>query len=353
MVGIYVALWILTTLIWPITPANRDLDSLKGNKTLYRNSTREVVYSLPIRCNAAPKKRVIMLGSSAARSYRPKILQLMLKADEVDNLATERSNITQIHQVFDDLRFCLGDKALGSTKILLITTAFLYGDDSRWWPGGYTEYEKEKIRHGLYSGHPKALAPTFGQGSMPWAIDLFRPVFAFYNLRFDGVSLLYKAELAFNRLYNGPQKVDQGRALLLKYLRATVPDQTDGAEFGAEQFRELDTLVSEINASGASLVLVNEPVDTWLRQATPSFESYRKRMASFAGKRGIPLIDLSTSARESEFVDPVDGLHPSDDKMALWTRRLAEQLRLAGTSPSRPVVIDSKAVRLLKNKALD
>jgi len=343
-IGIYLALWIVVTLLWPITPTNQPLDSLNGQKTLYRDPVREIVYSLPMRCDAAPKRRLIVLGSSAAKSYRPELLRAAANADEVDNLALDYSNVTQIHELFTDLKFCFGKEALRSTTILFITTYILYGETGRCYPSGYTVYEAEKIRHGLYSGKPNALIPTFGPTIMPWMIDFLRPVFALYRAKYDLSWIETKVEWEWDHLGDGSMTPEQRQVNNLRHLEAWVPEESDSENFGSEQFRELDSLVSDIKSTGAGLVFVEEPVEAWLRRRARSYASYRTRMASFTEQRSIRVIDLSSSAKDSEFVDL---LHPANDEMAMWTERLATELR-ANTGPS--VVVDSKAVRLMKGR---
>ena len=134
---------------------------------------REIVYSLPQAfATIVPRKRLIILGSSGALAYRPEILLDATDAEEVDNVATNHANITQMREVFADVKACLGARALSSTTILLITSYIIYFDTSQVWSAGYTIYELEKMRHGLYSGSPRALRPTFGPALMPWVIDI-------------------------------------------------------------------------------------------------------------------------------------------------------------------------------------
>jgi hypothetical protein len=298
-----------------------------------------------MRCNAAPKRRLIILGSSAAKSYRPEILRAAANAEEVDNLALDYSNVTQIRQLFSDLESCFGHDALRSSTILFITTYILYGDSSRCYPGGYTVYEAEKIRHGLYSGPPNALKPTFGPTLMPWAIEFLRPVFALYIAKYDLSWVELKAEWEWNHLFDGQITFDERRANNLRHLEAWVPEDNDSENFGSEQFHELDSLVSDINRSGARLIFVEEPVEAWLRRRARSYSSYRSRMASFTEQRSIRVIDLSNSARDSEFVDL---LHPTNDEMAQWTERLAAELRANADRRLRLFSSDSKPAQLMK-----
>ncbi len=348
-IGTYLALWIAATLLWPITPTNQPLDSLNGQKTLYRDPIREVVYSLPMRCDATPKRRLIVLGSSAAKSYRPEILRAAVNADEVDNLALDYSNVTQIRQLFTDLKSCFGKKAMRSTTILFITTYILYGESSRCYPSGYTVYEAEKIRHGLYSGKPNALKPTFDPTLMPWVIDFLRPVFALYRAKYDLTWVELKIEWEWDHLGDGQMTPEQRQVNNLQHLEAWVPEEDDGDNFGSEQFQELDSLVSDINGSGAGLVFVEEPVEGWLRRRARSYVSYRVRMAAFTEERSIRVIDLSSSAKDSEFVDL---LHPKSNQMAQWTERLAAELRANARRRLPSVVVDSKGVRLVEGQTV-
>jgi hypothetical protein len=312
--AIYFALWILASCFWPTTPRDQPLDSLSGATSLYRDPVREVVYSLPMRCNGISKRRVIILGSSAAKSFRPEILRAAINVDEVDNLALDYSNVTQIRQLFQDLQSCLGNQAMRSTAILFVTTYILYGDSGRCYPDGYTVYETEKIRHGLYSGKPNALTPTFGPVSMPWAITLLRPVFALYIAKYDLSWLQLKAEWEWRHFGEHRITLEQRRTDNFQHLVAWVPEQSDSENFGTEQFQELDRLVKNIKASGARVIFVEEPVEGWLRDRAHSYKSYRERMAAF---------DLSDSANDSEFSDL---LHPAANRMSQWTHRLAEKL---------------------------
>jgi hypothetical protein len=317
--GIYVTLWILATLLLPITRADQPLDSLNGKKSIYATPVRELIYSLPAHCNTAPRKRLIILGSSAAKAYRPAVLRAATDADEVDNLALDFSNITQIRELFADLRRCFGEEALRSTTFLFVTTYILFAENSRW-TTDYTVYESEKIRHGLYSGGPNALTPAFRPSLMPWAIDALRPVFALYDLK-------YKGRLLAGRLARAQWTHPSSAELQAKYrqtLGKMMAGTTDGARFGEEQFRELDRLVSDIRASGAGLVFVEQPVESWARHHGREFADYRTRMASFSAQHSIPVIDLAASAGDGEFSDD---LHAIYSYHVLWTDRLAQQLR--------------------------
>jgi hypothetical protein len=266
---------------------------------------------------------VIVLGSSAAKSFRPEILRELVDADEVDNLALDYSNVTQIRQLFQDLESCLGKEALRSTTILFVTTYILYADRSRCYPDGYTVYETEKIRHGLYSGKPDALRPTFSPALMPWVITLLRPVFALYIAKYDLTWLKLKAGWEWHHFGDGRATLEQRRADNFQHLPAWVPEQSDSENFGNEQFQELDRLIRNIKATGARLMFVEEPVEGWLRQRAQSYRSYRKRMAIFAATHAIPVVDLADSAQNSEFIDL---LHPAQDRMNEWTQRLANKL---------------------------
>ena len=316
--AIYLTLWIAVTLLWPITRTDQPLDSLNGRESLYATPIRELVYTLPARCNAAPRKRLIILGSSAAKAYRPEILRAATNADEVDNVALDFSNITQIRQLFTDLRRCLGDETLRSSTFLFVVTYASFVDNRRW-TTDYTVYEAEKIRHGLYSGSPNELTPTFGPSLMPWAVDFLRPVFALYDLKYKGRLL---AGSLVRALWTHPTTAQ----LQARYRQdlAGLSATTDAATFGAEQFQELDRLVSDIRATGAGLIFVEQPVDDWVRNEQRSFADYRTRIAAFRAQHSIPVIDLSASAKESEFADP---LHATYENHGLWTRRLGEQLR--------------------------
>lgn len=332
--GIYCALWIGVTLLWPVTRADQPIDSFRGDRSLYATPVREVVYSLPKHCNDSAKKRLIILGSSAALAYRPEILLDATDAEEVDNIATNHANITQIREVFADVKACLGARALSSTTILLITTYIIYFDDSQVWTTGYTIYELEKMRHGLYSGSPRALTPTFGPALMPWVIDILRPVYALYLARYRSSEVAQNlAEKTGDYLKGFSRSVDDVRTRYFQRLEQFRPEE---ATFGTRQFQELDGLVADIKSSGAGLIFVEEPVQEWLRLRSRSFRKYRIRMAAFTAKNAIPVIDLSASANDPEFRD---ALHATDGNMALWTRRLAERLRemppsaLGGLSP--------------------
>jgi len=329
--AIYLALWIIATLLLPITRADQPLDSFNGRKSIYATPVRELIYSLPGHCNTAPRKRLIILGGSAATAYRPAALRAATNADEVDNLALDFSNITQIRELFADLRRCLGEDALRSTTFLFVTTYILFAANNNRW-ADYTVYESEKIRHGLYSGSPKALTPTIGPSLMPWAIDALRPVFALYYLKYKSGSVVKILVKFASALWTHPSSAE----IQAKYLRKVermVAGNTDGAAFGGEQFLELDRLVSDIRASGAGLIFVEEPVGSLVRQGGRSFASYRTRMASFRLQHSIPLVDLSASASDAEFLD---SLHATLGNHALWTHRLVEHLQEMPTSALGP-----------------
>src|SRR5262249_322670 len=133
---------------------------------------------------SALRKRLIVLGSSTAKAYRPEILRVATGFDEVDNLALDSSNVTQIHQLFADVKSCFGEKALHSSTILFVTSYMMFGDYNRFYQH-YTHYEEEKIRHGLYRGEPNALVPTLRPYWMPLVITILRPVFAVYTVKYD------------------------------------------------------------------------------------------------------------------------------------------------------------------------
>lgn len=315
-IGIYLTLWVAAYLLWPLVPPDQPLDGLNGNSGLYGDNVREIVYSLPERCNASPRRRLIILGGSSATAYRPEILRTATDADEVDNLALNSSNISQIHQLVTDVIHCFGRETMRSSTFLVITGYFLFVDNSQRWNTGFTVYEGEKVRFGLYSGSPNALVPTFGTALMPWAVDALRPVFAFSRLKALSSRLMFSL---VKRVWIRPT-VEKAYH---KTIERVFPKTVNGTTFGVEQFQELDRLVSDIRASGAGLIFVEQPIETFDRRSQ-IYASYASRMALFTANHRIPVIDLTTSANDSEFADPY---HGADGSFAVWTQRLASKLR--------------------------
>jgi hypothetical protein len=107
-------------------------------------------------------------------------------------------------------------------------------------------------------------------------------------------------------------------------LERKLPDKLDAASFGSEQFQELDGLVADIRGSGAKLIFVQQPVEFLERIRSPQYANYMKRMASFTTEHSIGVIDMSDSAGDAEFANP---LHGKENVWDLWSRRLASKLR--------------------------
>ncbi|GEM_PF-5634591 len=318
--GIYAVLWVATLLVWPPEAAPRNVDATRGQHSVYGSDIREVVYSLPGFCQKLSSRpdvrRIIVLGSSSAKAYRPDILRSRLGADEVDNLETDGSNISQIRQLVTDLRTETARGSLKSVLFVLVTNYILFVSNKDKWHGGFTYYEAEKVRHGLYTGEANGITPVIGPRLMRFAVEALRPVFALDTLL--GLSDGIGVELV-RRFWSHP-KVD---VEFVRMLKRRFP-QAQQSEFGEEQFIELDRLIREIRASGGDIMFVEQPIEAFERTSLPIHSEYWTKMVRFAKEHDVVLVDMSESAGDKEFSDP---LHGKESVWPEWTERLASALR--------------------------
>jgi hypothetical protein len=325
VIGWSALLWLLaaaaTCVWWPIErpqqPIRFDLpDYLQGaSASLFVDNVENGVYEMARRCPLPRKKRLVLFGSSGSRGFQPELLANASDAEEVVNLSLVQSNFTQNRQLLHDLQPCLGADGMRSAAYVLIVSFGSFTSNAVRNIGAYSDYETEKLRSHLFAGGPGEVAPILERRWLPPLIELSRPVLAARKL----------VNLAENAGSAPLASLDQVRSMRL--ITSHFPE-LDGAvdeeaRFALEQRDELAALASEIRGAGAALVVVEQPAQSWMRNQLHVLGVAHRVLLAFAQQHSLPYLDLSASAGDDEFHDPV---HANDVGYQRWGARLADAL---------------------------
>jgi hypothetical protein len=314
----YAVLWLVAGL-WD-TPARASaIDTPQGDDDLYSTPLREFVYRLPAFCAPARTQRnLIFIGGSVARAYRPEIIAPMVSGWTVSDVSLDFANMTEIRQALTLMRDCIGLGGLRDSTIVLAINFLQFSPNSRIWKTPYTYLELDLLRHGLFDGEQGAVAPVLSWRWLPFAVSAMRPVLAAYglayriNLDLEDVLLHW----AGARGRPDPDHAQEIRGLITHF------DGT-GRHALQEQIAELDRFTTDVRAAGARLIILDMPVQGWLRDSMPQFHTYRNWIADYAQRHGTPYIDHAFAGTDDDFRD---GFHANAAGERHWSALAAGAL---------------------------
>lgn len=321
----WACLFVASVFLWPLESPRQPISFTGNPHALFVDSTQETVYELARKCPLPARKRMVVIGGSGAIAFHPDLLRDVTAADDVVTLALNFSNYAQLRQVVTDLRDCLDEPAMRQTTFVVVTTAFSFVATQTRFANPYTGYETEKLRSRLFSGSPGAVEPVVGRRLTPIAVNLWRPVLLVRKLRLDLDkklhALLHHSSRPRQPAVEGADWVNnqQLREMAVRML----PTAPEGGTFAPEQTGQLESLIAEVRSSGGTVVVVEQPTQGWLRKDAPAHEVAHAHLQQLLKEQAVPFIDLSESAKEDEFKNPV---HANARGEVIWSQRLAHAL---------------------------
>jgi hypothetical protein len=332
---IWGALTAATFPTWPPNEAGRPLrlNSLDwwevGKPSLFVNQIQELVFEIATHCPFPPRKRLVILGSSGAHAFQPELLDGATSAEEVVNFSVMLVNFSQIRQIFADFKSCSTDQGMQQTTFLLAPSLGSFVSNRVANEEGYDSYESEKVRSHLYEGPVGAMRPLVNKPWLPLVAQLWRPVLLAGELP---RSSRYLGSLLKSRLLHRPRPPQPSsqpsfdREKELTELIRLVPQKDAGETFASEQNEEVEQLIAEIRAAGSTIVMVEPPAQSWIRERSKQYSEAHTLLVGLAGRLSIPYIDLSTSGdgHDEEFYDP---FHANHLGAPIWSARLKAALQ--------------------------
>ncbi|HVT36237.1 MAG TPA: hypothetical protein VHE37_11660, partial [Nevskiaceae bacterium] len=326
---IWAALIAATLPRWPLEARDAPVQlHVQGDSSMatgiFLNTIEETGYELARRCPLAPKKRLVLLGGSGARAYRPQYFEHVTAADEVLLLSMNFSNFSQLRQIADDLLACLDRSTAEQTAVVIIPTAYSFTTTQTRFDGPYTIYEVEKRRNRLFAGPPGQVRPIVPRALAPLAVELWRPVLLgrYVVQRISArIHAQFKPAMTAERRDAHQQWEDEAMRAELPRL---LPLPVAGEPYAPEQAGELRRLIEDLQQAHVHVVLAQQPTQQWLREFSPAYPATQQVLRDVAAEYRVPYIDQSGTGADAEFDGPLHALRTAEP---LWAARLAEALK--------------------------
>jgi hypothetical protein len=336
----------ITLLTWGYAVSDGVLDAANGQHTIFETEAKIVVYKTPLIAQRSSQQQVIILGASnASLGLRPKELSPLLNGTPVHNLAIGGQNLLSLCQLVD---LIYQQTPVKNRENLVFVAGIWHGsmvDDSRRWPDGLTDVDRELLRYGVFaqdsSGAVTARVPDrLLSPSLVATWPFMLPVSTKSRLArawMPGhlppgvVGQWYPAEEVRNEMVSSAERQTQQINSIASYLGP--PEQrTD------EGFHQLCKLAQRISENGGKLVVLDLPITQWHREASEPFGWYQARMKDCAARLekipGASYHNMQDGFRDEEFFD---GTHPKPRNTPEWAQRAAVPIN-AELHPSETVL---------------
>lgn len=318
----------------------------------------------------ADRPQLIVLGASVpAEAYPPALLQSKLPGFTASNLAMPATTMTEILQLFDEVRWALPPQVLRESVLLLgINWVALTPDVLRypsnatsnpaWWaPPTLMTYVHQAanrcppilgIRHPLRAVLPRWLVLAGKQRLRVWG--RLREMLSAHPGEWLSQRGRWRFQTRAMRLERERHEAafPKPRPIQEWLMGLSVEEQTRfmitqkskaGPLLDQHHFDNLSRLLDEATSTGMTVVIVDLPLHSDHRRHFPALAEYQSRLgevvASHTGHDQVHMIDLTEALPDETFKDL---FHATTDHVEDWVDLLIDRLK--------PFLPDSSSRRL-------
>jgi hypothetical protein len=292
------------------------------------------------------KPRVILVGASNVLvGLKPREMQPLMPATEIDNMSIGGANMTEVSQTVDLALSQLSKESCEETTFVIGMWYGMFATNQMRWNTpdrhqGDTDLDIERYRYGFYRRTQQGPKPVLPEHDLALGVTLIHPY-----LVIDSWSRQASHWISLHTGHREPMHSeaernalvfsDQEKAMAMDYWHEQL--QTSG-ELSKEQFKVLQATVQKIVAHGARVVVVDLPVPRWHEKRSPYLRSYAERrsalLEAWQDSPAVKYLDMTDIDSDSDFSDEV---HPKPRITKIWAERVVnalEESSTAGASPS-------------------
>ncbi|TYL87190.1 hypothetical protein [Bradyrhizobium cytisi] len=331
---LYVLIGGLSFLVFP-DPSHGGLrDFQVAERTLFMTVPKYVLLGRSVLDTPDPK--VLIVGASnTAVGFIQKLIQSKLACGKVSNLAMGGANISEAAQIIDLVRETQSSPgAAPNTFVIGVWYGMFADSDIRFADPdrnrGESDLDIEKYRYGFYrrtANGPVAVLPSKWLDAGVMAI---RPLLLVEKVAREartGINLLLTGRRSAQRTEVEREAAvmsEQDKKKALEYWQESMGFKGAISE---TQFNLLRSTVASLLDSGERVVLVDLPIPSWHRDASPYQPGYEQKLQELSGqfKERSNFISISMSDLDGD-LDYSDEVHAKRHLANVWSERLASVL---------------------------
>ncbi len=333
-VVLYSVLLAITFIIKADAARNGSLDVWTAGDTLYLTSPKYAFLGRDVL--NVPDQKVILVGASNIRlPMNQGPAQALSSCAKLSNLAIGSANITEVRQMIDLVHDVQDPDARRSNVFVIGVWFGMFVDTERLWPGagrehGDTDLDIERYRYGFYrrtaDGPVAVLPPQWLRAG----VTMIRPY-----LLLEKAARWATSGLRSSLLGRPPVMSDDDREAVVlsdadKAKALGRWRQTMGGDrpISATQVVLLQDTIENLLQSGEKVVLVDLPMPTWHRDASPYLPEYASWVQDgvfehFEARAGFSTLKMQDLDADADYTDEV---HPKPHLARIWAQRLKEVL---------------------------
>lgn len=283
-----------------------------------------------------PDTKVLIVGASnTAVGFIQKLIQPKMACAKISNLAIGGANISETAQIIDLVRETQSSPTVAPNTFVIGVWYGMFADsDIRFADPdrnrGESDLDIEKYRYGFYrrtADGPVAVLPSKWLDAGVMAI---RPLLLFEKAAREArtsVNLLLTGRRSAQRTEAEREAAvmsEQDKKKALDYWQESMGFKGAISE---TQFNLLRSTIASLLDSGERVVLVDLPIPSWHRDASPYQLGYEQKLQELTGqfKERSNFISLSMGDLDGD-LDYSDEVHAKRHLAIVWSNRLASVL---------------------------
>jgi hypothetical protein len=331
---LYAMLGALSFFLFPESASEGQRDFQNPEPTLYMTVPKHVFLGHGVLNNPA-EKAILVGASNTGQGFIQKTVQSKLACAKVSNLAVGGANISEVKQIIDLVHqvqrpadWSSNTFVIGVWYGMFIDSDTKYSDPDR--HRGETDIDLEKYRYGFYRRTPEGPVARLAANWLDAGVLAIRPILVIEKIAREiraGVNVLRtgrrSAQLSEAERDAGSLS-EQGKKKALDYWKESMGTK---GEISLGQMALLKDTIDTLLGAGERVVLVDLPLPTWHRDASPFQRGYEQAFADisgqFAGRRNFVLMSMSDLNSEQDYYDEA---HPKRHLANVWSVRLGNLL---------------------------
>jgi hypothetical protein len=323
----------LTFIVAPDPPENGSLDTWAAGDTLYLSSPKYAMLQRYVL--DTPERKILLVGASnVGVGFRQTQAQAHVPCAKVSSLALGSENISELRQMVDLVHEVQDSAEQRSDTWVFGVWYGMFVDTALRWPDpdrhpGDTDLDIERYRYGFYRRTAAGPVPALPVQWLPTAVVLIRPFLLLDATARDFVHAVKQTlHLEPRNLTDAErEKVvmsDKDKQEALAYWHEQMGGKN---QISADQVALLQKTIEQLLDSRERVVLVDLPIPSWHRDASPYEPGYERLLngvlAHFDGRPGFAALRMDDLSAEQDFSDEV---HPRPHIAPIWAARLGAVL---------------------------
>lgn len=328
---LYALIGSLSFLVFPDPSHRGPRDFQVAERTLFMTVPKYVLLGRSVL--DTPDTKVLIVGASnTAVGFIQKLIQPKLACAQVSNLAMGGANISEVAQIIDLVRETQSrPSAAPNTFVIGIWYGMFADSDIRFSDPdrnrGESDLDIEKYRYGFYrrtANGPVAVLPSKWLDAGVMAIRPLLLVEKAAREARTGVNLLLTGRRSAQRTEAEREAAvmsEQDKKKALEYWQESMGFKGAISE---TQFNLLRSTVASLLDSEERVVLVDLPIPSWHRDASPYQSGYEQKLQELSGqlKERSNFISISMGDLDGD-LDYSDEVHAKRHLANIWSDRLA------------------------------